>query len=282
MEELTKQQIVLVTLLVSFVTSIATGIVTVALMDQAPQGVTQTINRVVERTIEKVTPVQNQAAVVTKETVVVKESDLIVSAVEKNSRSLVSIYALRGSGDAPSKVFLGNGLVVSKDGKIVADSSIVTPVQDENGSLITQTFVATLPDDTSVAVSVAPNDQKSDLVVFKPNTEKNKGVVFVPASLSGDSLKLGQTVIALGGAELGVGTGIVSGFSSSADSSSATTTDSGVNKLIHTDIRAEGQISGSILLNLSGEVVGLRAGSALGADGIFLKTSSVASVLKSS
>ena len=81
MEGLTKQQIVLVALLISFVTSIATGIVTVALMDQAPPGVTQTINRVVERTIEKVvpTPSQNQsAAVVTKETIVVKEDDLVV------------------------------------------------------------------------------------------------------------------------------------------------------------------------------------------------------------
>src|SRR3989338_3691505 len=39
-ENLTKQQIVLVTLLVSFVTSLATGIITVSLMEQEPQGVT--------------------------------------------------------------------------------------------------------------------------------------------------------------------------------------------------------------------------------------------------
>ena len=38
MEHLNKQQLILLTLLISFVTSIATGIVTVSLMDQAPQG----------------------------------------------------------------------------------------------------------------------------------------------------------------------------------------------------------------------------------------------------
>ena len=55
-EQLNRTQILLLTLLVSFVTSIATGIVTVSLMGQAPHGITQTVNRIFERTVEKVVP----------------------------------------------------------------------------------------------------------------------------------------------------------------------------------------------------------------------------------
>src|SRR4029077_18213268 len=51
-EKLTKSQIVLLTLLVSFVTSIATGIVTVSLMDQAPPAIAQSVSRIVEHTVE--------------------------------------------------------------------------------------------------------------------------------------------------------------------------------------------------------------------------------------
>ena len=56
MEHLTKAQIVLLTLFVSFVSSMATGIVVVTLMQQAPEPVLQSITRVVEKTIEKVVP----------------------------------------------------------------------------------------------------------------------------------------------------------------------------------------------------------------------------------
>lgn len=97
LEHLTKKQIILLTLLVSFVTSIATGIVSVSLMQQMPAPVTQTINRVVERTLERVVEKKTdaQGVVTTKEkTVVVKETDLISAAVQAAMPSLVSVYVI--------------------------------------------------------------------------------------------------------------------------------------------------------------------------------------------
>ena len=51
MNDMTKHQLVLLVLLVSFVTALVTGIVTVTLINQAPPPITQTIQRVVEKTI---------------------------------------------------------------------------------------------------------------------------------------------------------------------------------------------------------------------------------------
>jgi hypothetical protein len=105
LEHLTKKQTILLTFLVSFVTSIATGIVSVSLMQQMPTPVTQTINRVVERTLERVVEKKTDArgVVTTKEkTVVVRETDLISSAVQAAVPSLVSIYAL--VPNVPAKV----------------------------------------------------------------------------------------------------------------------------------------------------------------------------------
>lgn len=292
MEELTKQQIILVTLLVSFVTSIATGIVTVALMDQAPPGMTQTINRVVERTIEKVTPAQpNQAAaVVTKETVVVKEDDLVVSAIAKNSQSMVSIFGVFGSGDGANSFFIGNGLIVSKDGTIVADISVARSAFDENKNPTSQTFKAILPDGSEMAIVSAPFDSSVDSVAFfKPKSDdKTKLPSFIPATLaSADSLKLGQTIIALGGEKISVATGIVSnleapasaselqGASSSGSSDTNTASVSLGLKIIKTDISAPAKSLGGILVNLSGEVVGIRLSSAGDADNLFLSANAI-------
>src|ERR1700722_9426800 len=110
-EKLTKSQIVLLTLLVSFVTSIATGIVTVSLMQQAPPAIAETVNRVIENTIETVaTSTRGQSAsVITthQKTVIVNEADLIAAAVKQISPSVVDIY----SADTDQPTFMGFGLV---------------------------------------------------------------------------------------------------------------------------------------------------------------------------
>lgn len=291
MEELTKQQIVLLTLLVSFVTSIATGIVTVALMDQAPPGVTQTVNRVVERTIEKIVPAPNQAAaVITKETVVVKEDDLVIKSVEQNSQSIVAIFSLPSGGDEKNLKFVANGLIVSKDGMIATDSAILTPVIDDNQSLVPQSFRAVLDDGT--AIPILPNSNTSPyagVALFRPDLQsidgKTKMPVFVPAKIADDaSLKLGQTVIALGGEKVSVATGIVSNLSDKTMSDTATSTVSSETKpqIIKTDIHAGVKISGTVIVTLSGDVVGMKTVSAGNADNLFLSSSAITKAISKS
>jgi hypothetical protein len=289
MEELTKQQIVLVTLLTSFITSIATGIVTVALMDQAPPGVTQTVNRVVERTIEKMVPTPNQAAaVITKETVVVKADDLVVESVERNAKSLAAIFAFPSGGDEKSGKFVANGLVVSKDGLIATDSEILAPVFDDNHLLlVSRNFKAVLNDGTTISIVPATSTPpEGGLALFKPVPEgKTSLPTFTPANIANAAtLKLGQTVIALGGEKISVATGIVSNLTENEAGGAAglaTSTPSVSTKpqIIKTDILSGDKILGSILINLSGDVVGINAASTGKASNLYLSSSAITKLL---
>lgn len=252
-EKLTKQQIVLVTLLVSFVTSIATGIVTVALMDQAPAGVTQTINRVVERTIEKVVtePANNNAAaVITRETIVVKEDDKIVEAVEKNKNSVVRIYT-DNKNEESQQIFVGLGTIVSKDG-LIATGDIFA---DTKGK-----YLVTLDNNKFYNVSILPKKEDSKFYFLKVIQSEGDSVLFTPVSFSDTkNLKLGQTVIAWGGqSQNSVSTGIISSLINSPSTGLATSTDSVEVMALTTNINLADSLSGGPLLNLSGEVVGIR------------------------
>ena len=258
MEKLTKQQIVLVTLLVSFVTSLATGIVTVALMDQAPPGVTQTINRVVERTIEKVvTPPTNNnaAAVVTRETIVVKEDDKIVESVDKNKTSIVRIYTnTTNSGDVEPYMFIGLGTIVSKDG-LIATGDVFA---DRSGKyLVTQDNIK------YYGVNILPKKDGGQFYFLKIIQDEKSPVVFTPVSFSdSNSLKLGQTVIAWGGqTQNSVSTGIVSSLidvEGTVNQASTTAITAKEITAINTNINLSDSLAGGPLLNLYGEVVGIR------------------------
>lgn len=194
-EQLSKSQIVLLTLLVSFVTSIATGIVTVSLMDQAPPAIAQTVNRVIERTVEKVVPAaptaQSQPAattvVTTEKTIVVKEADLIVQAVEKFSPSLVRVYT---TSDNPA--FLGLGVVLDEAGTVLTDLSILSDYGDAS---------LEFSDGTKLRALVASREKGISIATLKPatTTVDGKPVKFTPAVLSVGKPSLGQTVVSLSG-----------------------------------------------------------------------------------
>ncbi len=262
MEKLTKQQIVLVTLLVSFVTSIATGIVTVALMDQAPAGMTQTINRVVERTIERVVtePAKsnNSAAVVTRETIVVKEDDKIVESVDKNKASVVRIYTK--TDDVAQRIFVGLGTFVTKEG-LIATGDVFADLRGK--------YIVTLDNNKFYDVTVLAQSGGNQFYFLKVIQDEKNPVSFTPVIFSNsDSLKLGQTVIAWGGqTQNSVSTGIVSslvdieGKTDQASTTATTTVTQREITAINTNINLADSLSGGPLLNLYGEMVGLRVSS---------------------
>ncbi len=249
MEDLNKTQIILLTLLVSFVTSIATGIVTVSLLDQAPPSVTQTINRVVQTTVEKVIPGEKTTTVVTKE-VPVNDEDMITSAVSQNAKSLVRIKESNTITDSYGKL----GLVVSKDGLIMVPAVAYDPNAKYEGLF---------SDGKSYPLTAVQTSAK-DISLFKTAGDNVKDkYVFTPANLSdSDALKLGQTVISLGGLSDRnlVGVGVISGIKqspapeSSKDSKPASS-------LIETNLNSGDGASGFYLLNLAGEVIGIHLGS---------------------
>lgn len=251
MEELNKSQIVMLTLLVSFVTSLATGIVTVSLMDQAPPTVTQTINRVVERTVERVVPNETQTAtVITRErTVVVKESELIAEAVGRVTPSLVSVYGITEEGEA--------GDFISR-GAIAAPELVVTTV---NSVSVDSEFLIRLSDGRVVLGTAVAVDSANSLVVLAYTADKDEPIS--PAAFVTSPPSLGQTIVALTGSDrVKIANGIVTGFSALAES--ADNSDSAKSKtpeqMFETNISASSLVRGSIIINTDGAVIGIAQG----------------------
>lgn len=122
-EELNKFQIILIVLLVSFVTSIATGIVTVTLLAQAPPAVTETINHVIDRTIETVVPsaTSTKPVTTTTQTVVVNQDDLVTSSIASALTKTGRVFA----GTASTSPVVGLAAEISPN-ELVTDASIVS------------------------------------------------------------------------------------------------------------------------------------------------------------
>jgi hypothetical protein len=279
MEKLTSQQIVLLTLLVSFVTSLATGIFTVSLMEQAPQSMLQTVNRVVQRTVERVvqapapTPSGTSnntqtAALVTKETIVVRSDDLVVQAIEKNKRNITRVMRIEGDGDFRKDVFAGMGLVLSKDGLIATDATLESRTIDSQGNIILTRYYILGANGKEYRLAEMSTDTNAGIIIYGALDADGKRIaqnIFTPVVL-GDSagVKLGQAVISIGGGnEDSVQSGVVSSIAQKkVTDDSATSTvlsETRIIPLLRTDISDADIVSGAMLVNLSGDIIGFKS-----------------------
>lgn len=240
-ERLSKSQIVLLTLFTSFVTSIATGIVTFSLMQQAPPAITQTVNRIVERTVEKTASGHTALAAAPAKTIVVKESNTIASAVATIAPSVVRLYAR----DPENPKFLGLAVVLTSSGILAADAAALGEAGDA---------VAEFPSSTRVRVFVERRDAASGVAFLSaatsslPNTAEWK-----PVGLAAGGAVLGQSVVAISGRSAArLGAGIVTSVDPLPDGVGAT--------ILETNIADGNIVAGSPLIDENGALVGLSTG----------------------
>lgn len=242
MEDLTKHQLILITLLITFVTSIATGIITFTLLSEAPVEVTQTINRVVERTIQQVAPAQGQPEKVTT-TVVVSEEDRILDTIAKNEKSIVRLNTTGADG---TPVVSGLGVVMSNDGTIVVDARSFN---------VASVYTISFYDGKAYPAGKYFVDNVNGLVFMKTNVAQAETpkYVFYPATFGdSDALKIGQTLVAISGRDSNSASiGRIFQLDFAEDKKSITN--------IVSDIKISKSHFGSPVLNLNGEIVGFEA-----------------------
>ncbi|MDE2071168.1 MAG: hypothetical protein KGI70_00320 [Patescibacteria group bacterium] len=254
-EKLTKHQIVLLTLLVSFVTSIATGIVTVALINQVPPQVRQTINQIVEHTVEQVA--QAPAAVVssatggtiTKQTtVVVKDDDQVALSIAQAQKGIVRIVSTNDP-----QTLLARGIIIDKQGTVLSDRGVLEPM----GTL---QFEAYLPDGKLVPAVMRVPQGTSTIAVLDLSIASSSAASIVPIALADSGkLALGSSVIRIGGSGGDtVGVGVIAKIPSAMSDAHR--------DLIESTVTSS--TPGSVIITLFGDAVGLTTGdsSSLGSD----------------
>lgn len=241
MEELSKSQLILLTILVNFVTSVATGILTVSLLDEAPPIVTQTVNRVVEHTIERVT--QQVAPAAAALAPAPSNQDLVTAALGISASREVAIYAAQ-TGTSTLAVSIGTYLSKSR--------TVVTAAQDA----LPKEALIEFADGSYVLASLAHTGSGIVVYGFADNAVLPK--ISSPILMTANNLKLGQTALAIS-TDGSATTGIVARVS---------------DKGVHTTLPDIGV--GSAAVDLSGNLIGISAG---GTPGLLISANTITLLL---
>ncbi len=192
-EELSKSQLILLTILVNFVTSVATGILTVSLLDQAPPFVTQTVNRVVERTVETVA---KAAPAIVVSAPAPSNQDLVTTAIGMDASRIVSLYSLDAGTSTPA---IALGTFLSKARAVITTSNAKDTLPKE----VTIKFA----DNSIIAASLS---HKGDgLIIYGFADDAKLPKVSSPTLITSTNLSLGETALAIS-TDGSASTGIVS------------------------------------------------------------------------
>ncbi len=298
MNDMTKHQLVLLILLVSFVTALVTGIVTVTLINQAPAPITQTIQRVVEKTIgalpeplkkneQQELELSAASRDVLIEDIARRVSPAVVSVVATKDIPVIERYFVspfsngdplqqffpdlqipqyRQKGTEKAQVSSGSGFFVSQDGFLLTNRHVVEDPEADY-SIITN-------DNKKLKAKVVARDTINDMAVLKidpPADGPAGGFASIPLGDS-EGVSIGQTAIAIGNA-LGefqntVSIGVISGLRRTITASGPASGPEELSQVIQTDAAINLGNSGGPLLNLRGEAIGLNAAKAQGAENI--------------
>ncbi len=220
-EDLSKQQLLLLMILVNFVVSIATGVLTVSFLNQAPTVVTQTVNQIVDHTIQTVTQVPGLTAPSQPSV-----EDLLSTAIAAESARSVTIHA--GASTTPA-VAVGVYLPKSKAVATLAGASLPKEA--------TIVFF----DGSSAGASLSRSSGSIAIYGFSDSAKLYSAPAASPVALK--DVRPGQTVITLkeDGSAL---TGIVSKVDPTGIYTSIGTT-----------------VPGSAAVNSAGNLVGISSGS---------------------
>lgn len=180
-EDLTKSQLLLLMVLVNFVVSIATGVLTVSLLSQAPTTVTQTVNKIVDHTIETVsTPIQIMGPKQTPAPNAPSSEQLLTAAVSAEAARSVLIH--KGATTTPAIAF---GVYLPKS-RAIATATVKGLPQEATISFA---------DGTSAAASISKGNDTVTIYGFSDTAKLPEAPAAGLPKVS--TLKAGQTVIAL-------------------------------------------------------------------------------------
>ncbi len=163
-------------------------------------------------------------------------------------------------GTKKQEVGGGSGFIVSQDGLIVTNKHVASDKKAE--------YTVFTNDGKKYGAKVIATDPVQDLAIIKIDAQGLK-----PATLgNSDSVKLGQTAIAIGNA-LGefkntVSVGVISGLARNITASGASYGSEDIRGVIQTDAAINPGNSGGPLLNLKGEVISINTAIASGAQNI--------------